>query len=81
MNEKTNKLLTYAIILMVFFAIIILIISGREGNKCMNNPFVYGAEKVSKTDAEGVTCSCSFANQNYEPFSFNEEGIISIEER
>lgn len=80
MNKKTNKLLTYAIILMVFFAIIILIVSGREGNKCMNNPFIFGAEKVSETDAEGITCACSFTNQKYERFYFNEEGIMSLED-
>ena len=80
MNEKINKLLTYVIILMVFFAIIILIFSGREGNKCMSAPFTYGAEKVSETDAESIMCSCSFANPKYEAFSFNEEGMISIED-
>ncbi len=79
MNQKINNLLTYTIILMVLFAIIILIFSGREGNECMNNPFIYGAEKVSKTDAESIMCSCSFPNSKYEPFSFNEDGIISLE--
>ncbi len=79
-NEKTNKLLTYVIILAVFFTIIILMASGREGNKCMSNPFVYGAEKLSETDTGKVICSCSFPNSNYEPFSFNEKGIISVED-
>ncbi len=80
MNQKINKLLTYAIILMVFLAIIILIYSGREGNKCMNNPFVYGAEKVTETDAEGISCVCSFINKEYETIYFNEEGMMSLED-
>jgi len=86
LNKKPNKdflasshFFTRLIIIMIvcfILTIIFLLLSFKDGQECMSNPFVYGAKEVITEHSQGLSCTCYFANPTYAPFYFNNEELV-----
>ena len=75
---KINNLKIALLILMGLFILIILflVLGFKEGSKCLENPFIYGANKITTRETGEIRCTCNFLeNQKYAPFYFNTEEV------
>jgi len=50
----------FLIILVVALSVYVFNYTKSEGYECISNSLVYGASKLSSTNNEPITCSCSF---------------------
>lgn len=69
------KYMTYVLTIGIFVTIAILVFAVDDGNACLANPFLYGADKISDEQTKGVSCTCNFQNPNYASFVFNKDNI------
>ncbi len=53
----------------------------QDGNTCVSDPLVYGAERATGDDQGKLMCSCSFSNPFYASFYFDNEGLFAFEEK
>jgi len=51
-----------------------------EGKECQENPFVYGAKKVSEAEGSSVSCTCKIGNAPFTSFSFNQRNMTINQE-
>lgn len=72
---KLKTIVIWFLILMTFIVLLLTYLSFNDGQKCVSNPFVYGADKLSSEETGNLFCSCSFSNPNYAPFYFNKENV------
>ena len=73
---KINKEILFYIMLILFFLMAILMFLGlKDAEKCLGNPFKYGANKITSQDTGDINCVCSFESAEYAPFYFNKEEI------
>lgn len=51
---------------------------GVKGDKCISDPFTFGANKVDNEfkDTGGIFCRCSFSSPRYGGFYFTKEGLV-----
>lgn len=64
---------------MVFLGFVIVLFMVKDGNSCISNPFLYGAEKAQTVDSGELSCQCSFPyNPNYSPFRFDKDNITIL---
>ena len=77
--EVPSWLLITYIVCMVLM-LVIFYLANQDGNKCISNPMVYGAEKASSEVTGYISCSCSFSNPEYVPFHFTSDGMYYMDE-
>ena len=63
--------LIYTLIIGLLLIVVIFVFAMKDGNQCLSNPLVYGANKASTPETGGVMCSCNFANPNYKTLYFD----------
>lgn len=63
--------LIIAVIVLLLLAIVFLFLLGKDGQECLSNPLVYGANKVVSDDSGGLLCRCYYNSPMYAPFYFN----------
>ena len=68
------KLLGALVIICLIILATLFIKMSKENSKCINNPFVYGAEKTAEQGME-VTCSCTSLDPEYSGFYFDKNGL------
>ncbi len=73
-----SRLIPLAIAIIMLILTIFVLLNAREGNKCLANPFVYGAKRAETTDSGKLICHCSFENQEYASFFFDSRNISKI---
>lgn len=74
LRKDTLINLAITIILILLFILVMLVV--QDNKECVNNPFVYGANKIYKTDNVNVVCQCSFLDHpTYASFYFTKENI------
>lgn len=63
--------------LMGLFVLILLfmVLGFRDGSKCLANPFIYGANKITSDETGEIRCVCSMDNPRYAPFYFNKDEV------
>lgn len=67
------------IILLILILIAVLFynkITQSRGSICLNNPFIYSAQEAQDITNSEVLCSCSFKDNKYNPFYFDNNSII-----
>lgn len=75
--------LLYIIYIMIFLFLIIgisLIFGFKDANQCLNNPLIYGANKLENQDTGSLTCICNFNSPEYASFYFNSEDVGILNE-
>lgn len=70
-----KKWLVVSIIFLLILAIAFILLSTKDGQRCMSNPFIYGADQVSSKESGEIYCSCNFLNPRYAPFYFNNHNL------
>lgn len=78
MDTKTWRFIAIVNMIGIFLIIIIFVLGMRDGNSCLTNPFIYGADKITTQGplgTEGVSCQCTFKNPSFNSFSFNEDNV------
>lgn len=80
LNESNSpspyfKYLIPTIIILLILAIVSLVFLGKDGQECLINPFLYGAEKVENEDSGALLCRCEYNSISYAPFYFNSTKI------
>ena len=65
------KYLIPAIIILLILALIFLGFLSKDGQECLSNPLLYGANKVVSNDSGGLLCRCYYDSPKYAPFYFN----------
>jgi len=51
------------LVIWIITLIIFLIQLFSDSTKCMNNPLIYGVNKLSVQNNETLTCKCQYSNQ------------------
>lgn len=74
-NITIPTYLLYTLIVAILLISVIFFFAMKDGNKCIGNPLVYGAQKASTSDSGDITCSCSFSNPSYAPFYFDKNNM------
>ena len=70
-NRFITVLLVVAIVLVVLANLFLM----KEGNECLDNPLIYGAEKYSKANSANFKCQCSLDVPNSPLVRFDSEGL------
>ncbi len=63
----------YGLLICIILIIIIFILGLEDGNSCLSNPMIYGAQKAVDDVTGPIRCTCTFGNPEYAPFYFNEK--------
>jgi hypothetical protein len=74
-HSRLTKWLLGTIIVLLVFCIIFLIFLSLDGQDCLSNPFVYGADSIENEASGALMCICSFNNHEYAPFWFNKTDL------
>lgn len=64
-------ILCFLLLLVGFF----LNLGLKEAEKCLGNPFIYGANEIVNEKTGDIYCSCSFASPDYAKFYFDDDSI------
>lgn len=72
-NIKPEYLIVFIVVAMVGLGVITLIVIDKN-DECVADPFTYGAMQLEQ-EGNPLMCSCSFDNQRYTGFEFDEDGI------
>ncbi len=72
---KKERLVIYILCFALLLAGLFLVLGFRDGQRCVGNPFIYGANKIANRDTGSVFCSCSFNHPEYAPFYFDNDSI------
>ena len=72
-RDKFNEIALIVLAITLIITIMIFVFGLKDGNQCLKNPFVYGAEKLSKEPQGDLLCSCGFFNPGYETFFFDKD--------
>jgi len=75
-KDKFNEIALIVISITLVVTIMIFVFAFKDGNNCVSNPFIYGAEKVSKDPQGDLLCSCGFLDPKYKPFFFDKNGFF-----
>lgn len=75
LNQKQVIILIILLALSIILNTMLFIGINKNGD-CFNDPFVYGAKKVSEQAESPIICRCDITKGNYNPFYFTEEGVI-----
>lgn len=67
--------LLYGLLIAILSISVIFYFAMQDGDKCISNPLIYGANKAITIDSGDLMCSCSFSNPSYAPFYFNKENM------
>jgi len=70
--------MVYALVIGLLLIVVIFVFGMKDGNQCLSNPLVYGADKATSDDTGKVTCSCNFQNPKYQTLYFDEEEMSLI---
>jgi hypothetical protein len=70
---KFSRLITIIIIIIGVVSIIVVISLVKEGNKCLKDPFIYGANKLDSMGYMAV-CTCQI---NQDIFIFDKNGFYT----
>ena len=73
-----NKTLNITLILLVLIVIGIFLLARSDGQECISNPLVYGANKLSSEETGTFSCLCSFSNAGYEDVYFDDKNISTL---
>ncbi len=72
---KKERLIIYFLCFALLLVGLFLVLGFKDGQRCIGNPFIYGANKITNRDTGNLYCSCSFGNPNYTPFYFDNNSI------
>ncbi len=74
-DRQTILILCFLLLLVGFF----LNLGLKDAEKCLGNPFIYGANEIVNEKTGYLYCSCSFASPDYANFYFDDDsiGVIS----
>lgn len=75
---EINKILIIVLILNIILIGIIAFFMQGAVNKCLGDPLLYGAEKLSKLNNAEFSCSCSLNKPN-SPLIFFDSKNMSVE--
>jgi hypothetical protein len=75
-RDKFNEIALIVLAVALVVVIMIFVFGLRDGNQCLENPFVYGAEELSEEPQGDLLCSCGFFNPGYESFFFDKDGLF-----
>lgn len=71
--------LLYGLLVAILLISAIFFFGMKDGNQCIGNPLLYGAEKASGPVSGDLTCSCGFSNPSYARFYFDKDNMSVIE--
>ncbi len=72
---KKERLVIYILCFALLLAGLFLVLGFRDGQRCVGNPFIYGANKITNRDTGNIDCLCSFGSPKYSPFYFDNNSI------
>ncbi len=81
---KLDNWQTWLKIACVLIALIILLVGFLAGyfygdKSCIEDPFIYGINKLNEMNNDEFICSCSSFSGIIDPFTFNKDGVIQEE--
>jgi hypothetical protein len=74
------KLILGILIVLCLAGFLFIMIGNNEGQKCLKNPLLYGANKMTNEDTGNLLCTCSLENPRYAQFYFNNEEVNVLED-
>ena len=83
--EKTKKRRDVNNWIILILIVIILLLSAfsmiglKKADKCVSNPFVYGANELSRTNNAELRCSCSLDGKPSIRIDFNTTGLYAYD--
>lgn len=78
MIKITKDIMIYTLLGAILALVLIFSFAFKDGDQCLSNPLVYGAEKGSQSSGGDLFCTCTFANPDYYPIHFNKENMTVL---
>jgi hypothetical protein len=73
---KLDTLISLGLLVVLSISLTFLVLEfpkyNSDGSRCMNQPFIFGASKISEKEENNVNCMCYVGNKQ---FSFTEENF------
>lgn len=74
LSHKLQLGIIVALFSLIVFGFVALHFMKSDGFRCLSNPFTYSAEYAKENTGLDLSCSCSFNDIRYVPFTYDING-------
>lgn len=78
MKNLLNYLILVILVTLTILLTKIYLEVKADGGQCLQNPLIFGAKKYNEATQSQLSCTCSFTDTKYTPFTFSVDGIKPI---